>query len=160
MFYELAQIRGKGDEVMITAWFDGVCEPINPGGHAAYGALVKVDDVVVWSEGKYVGFGDKISNNVAEYSGIIAVFREIEKHSGPALICGDSKLVIEHLNGNWRVNGGLYFPFYLEAKKLFDELRNRVTLQWVPRGENSECDVLSKQVLKDRGVKFRIQREG
>ena len=28
---------------MIEGWFDGVCEPKNPGGHAAWGALVKRD---------------------------------------------------------------------------------------------------------------------
>lgn len=144
---------------MIEAWFDGVCEPRNPGGHAAYGALVKVDGVVVFAESQYVGHGPKMSNNVAEYSGIIAVFREIEKHPGVAIVRGDSKLVIEHLRGRWRVNGGFYHPYYLEAKKLYAGLRNRIRLEWIPRKQNSECDELSKQVLRDKGIKFRIQPE-
>ena len=50
-------------------------------------------------------------------------------------------------------------PFYREAKSLMDAQRDRVTLEWIPREQNDICDVLSKQVLKDMGVSFRIQPE-
>jgi hypothetical protein len=59
----------------------------------------------------------------------------------------------------WEVRGGLYVPYYREAFALFDPLRARVTLDWTPRERNNECDVLSKKVLLDRGVVFRIQPE-
>jgi len=167
---------------MIEAWFDGCCEPKNPGGHAAYGALVKIDGQTVFSEGKYVCGGPTASNNVAEYSGILALLRWIEANAGEECkqitIRGDSKLVINHLAGKWNTNctncgnplkrcfcgkktPGLYFPYYEQARDLFAVLnrRHKIKLQWVPRDENSICDVLSKAVLKDRGVKFRIQPE-
>jgi ribonuclease HI len=142
---------------MIEAWFDGVCEPRNPGGHAAYGALVKADGEVVLSEGVYVGHGSKMSNNVAEYSAMIAVLRKLATLQDYALVRGDSMLVINQLRGTWEVHGGLYVPYYREAFKLFDPIRGRVALEWIPRERNSECDVLSKQVLLDRGIRFRIQ---
>src|ERR1035437_2653811 len=82
----------KAPEPSITAWFDGVCEPMNPGGHGAYGALVKVNGNLVLREGAYVGSGPQISNNVAEYAGIIAVMRCIEGPQGEGVIYGDSKL--------------------------------------------------------------------
>ena len=144
---------------MIEAWFDGCTEPVNPGGHAAWGALVKVDGEVVWSGNGYCGVGPAMSNNVAEYSGALAALTEAAKYSGVILLRGDSKLVIMQLQGKWKVNGGLYHPFYLKAKDVYTREKNRLKLQWVPRDQNAECDVLSKQVLKDLKVVFRIQPE-
>ena len=144
---------------MIEGWFDGVCEPRNPGGHAAWGALVKIDDKEVMAKGGYCGVGPKMSSNVAEYSAFIAVAEEIMKHPGVAIIRGDSKLVICQLNGAWGVNGGLYVPFYEKAMVLWSKLRKRARLEWIPREENDVCDYLSKKELHDRGVKFRIQPE-
>jgi ribonuclease HI len=143
----------------IEAWFDGCCEPKNPGGHAAYGALVKVDGEVKFSSGEYVGFGSGISNNVAEYAGVACVLREIAKYEGKAIIRGDSKLVINQLSRRWKIHGGMYVPYYKIALDLLKPIENRVKFEWVRRDFNSECDELSKQVLRDRGVTFRIQPE-
>jgi ribonuclease HI len=142
---------------MIEAWFDGCTEPINPGGHAAWGAVVVVDGEVVFREGGYCGVGPTMSNNVAEYSAFIAVATECLKYPGIVIIRGDSKLVVEQLNGRWAVRGDHYVPFHEKAKKLWAQLRNRSQLLWVPRDENDICDVLSKKVLLDMGIKFRIQ---
>lgn len=144
---------------MIEAYFDGCCEPRNPGGHAAWGAVVLVDGESVYRAGGYCGFGPKMSNNVAEYSAFIATATECLKHPGPCIIRGDSKLVVMQLTGKWNVNGGLYKPFFDQALVLWRKLRDRTRLQWIPREENDLCDVLSKQVLKDMNVVFRIQPE-
>lgn len=144
---------------MIEAWFDGCTEPKNPGGHGAWGGLVKVNGTTVFAKGGYVGHGPTISNNVSEYSAFIAVAEEIMKHPGVATIRGDSKLVVMQLNGKWRVKGGLYKPFYEKAKVIWRELKSRATLEWVPREENNQCDYLSKNVLKEMGIRFRIQPE-
>lgn len=144
---------------MIEAWFDGCTEPVNPGGHGAWGALVKIDGETVFAKGGYVGHGKHVSNNVSEYSAFIAVAEECLKHSGVVIIRGDSKLVVMQLQGRWRVNGGLYMPFYKQAKFLWDKLKDRAQLVWVPRKDNEICDVLSKKVLKDMGIKFRLQPE-
>jgi len=154
---------------MIEAWFDGCCEPKNPGGHAAWGAVVHVDGQSVYRGAGYCGVGPKMSNNVAEYSGFVAALtRAVEVPGRHGIhIKGDSRLVICHLSqkaarrlgysGTWRVNGGLYLPFYKQAKALMDKAGSRVTLEWIPRDENDLCDVLSKKVLLDMGVVFRIQ---
>jgi ribonuclease HI len=144
---------------MIEAWFDGACEPKNPGGYAAWGAVVQVDGEPVYREGGYCGVGSKMSNNVAEYSGFCAAAEECLKHPGIVTIRGDSKLVIMQLQGRWKVNGGLYLPFYRQAMGLWMQLRDRSKLVWIPREQNDICDVLSKQVLKDMGIKFRLQPE-
>lgn len=146
---------------IITAWFDGACEPRNPGGHASYGALVRVGGETVLAESGYIGHGPRMSNNVAEYSGAIVVLRKIAELDGVADVRGDSRLVIEQLTGRWRVRteGGLYVPYYREAAAILAPIRKRVRLRWIPREQNAEADALSKAVLKERGVTFRLQRE-
>lgn len=142
---------------MIEGWFDGVCEPYNPGGHAAFGILLKVDGAPVVARAGYVGFGDQMSNNVAEFSGFIALLLEVKKFPGIAMIRGDSKLVINTLSGKWKVKQGLYVPYFTQARNLFELERQRIGLEWIPREANAECDDLSKAELKDRGIRLRIQ---
>jgi ribonuclease HI len=113
--------------------------------------------VIVHQSGRYVGHGALMSNNVAEYSGFIDAILQVKKFPGPAIIKGDSKLVINHLLGKWKINGGLYMPFYEQARNLFAIERERLGLRWIPRKDNDECDVWSKKVLTDRGIRFRIQ---
>ena len=148
---------------LIEGIFDGCCEPRNPGGHAAWGAVVKVDGQLVWESSGYCGVGPTMSNNVAEYSGVLAVLNFVNGIHGSLLIRGDSKLVIEQLSGRWKIHGGLYVPFYRQAKTLVDQQRTfrkgNLAFKWVPRDENSDCDYLSKNELHKRGVVFRIQPE-
>ena len=145
---------------MIEGYFDGCCEPRNPGGHAAFGIVVKVDGVNVIARGKYVDYGPAMSNNVAEFSGFIALLEEIRKIPGPAIIRGDSKLVIYTLTGKYRVKQGLYVPYFIQARTLFEPERDRIGLELIGAVRNQECDELSKGVLKERGIRLRIQPGG
>jgi ribonuclease HI len=144
---------------MLEGYFDGCCEPRNPGGHAAWGAILLRDGKELWSANGYCGVGPEMSNNVAEYSGVCALLERLQGESEPCLIRGDSKLVIMQLRKKWKIRGGLYVPFYKKAKALYEPISERVTFEWVSRDGNAICDVLSKAVLKDRGVQFRIQPE-
>lgn len=177
---------------LIECWFDGCCEPINPGGHASYGALLKLDGEKIWEEGQWVGYGPQMSNNVAEYSGFIACLQQTllwlisnPTHNVTKVhIRGDSKLVIYHnsidpaIKRKWNTNChgckrdikycycklpqmGLYYPCYLKAKQLVEQVKaiTTLTLEWIPRDLNEECDRLSKGELITRGVEFKIQPE-
>lgn len=158
-------------ENLIEAWFDGCCEPKNPGGHAAWGAVVHVNGESVYRDGGYCGVGPDMSNNVAEYMGFVAALTEAIKHEGAIHVRGDSRLVICQLSvqpseislkknpGLWMMRGGLYAPFYYQAKALMKKHGSRIALEWISRDENDICDVLSKQQLHERGVVFRIQPE-
>jgi ribonuclease HI len=163
----------------IEGIFDGCCEPTNPGGHAAWGAVIKINGEKVWESSGYCGVGPMMSNNVAEYSGCLAVLEYVKTIPGSLLIRGDSKLVIEQLSGRWNTNctacgkplgkkcfcrvpkPGLYYPMYLKAKSILDEQRKfrSIKFKWVPREQNADCDFLSKEELRKRGVVFRIQPE-
>ena len=156
-------LSSKTEEVidgpLVEGWFDGAVEPKNPGGHGAYGALVKVESEVVYAHGDYIGVGPTISNNVAEFSGFIDALRHALEYPGPIIVRGDSKLVLFTLTGQYKVHGGLYVPFFEKARALYQPHRERIQLEWIPREENSECDKLSKGVLHNRGIRFRIQPE-
>ena len=148
----------------IEGWFDGACEPFNPGGHTSYGALVKVDSVTTWREARYLGDGPRMSSNVGEYSGAIACMRQllrvVESFAAPSVVImrGDSMLVIKQLDGHWRVKGGLYLPYYREAVGLRARLHN-MRLEWVPRNLNEEADELSKQALRDKNKSIGFTKE-
>ena len=150
---------------MIEAVFDGCCEPRNPGGHAAWGALVRVDGEIVWRQSGYCGVGEGMSNNVAEYSGALAALTEAVKYPGIITLRGDSRLVIMQLGPDkkwgrkWKVHGGAYVPYYEKAIALVNQHRQRMAFKWVSRDENSDCDELSKKILLDMGVTFKIQPE-
>lgn len=151
---------------LIEAYFDGCVEPRNPGGYGSYGVMVKLDGKQMFGEGHFVGQGDDISNNVCEYAGFCAVVDWILNQNllGVTIIRGDSKLVIMQLQNRWKVNGGKYLPYHYKARHLLAILRerteNNVSLEWIPREKNGECDEYSKQVLRRMGIKFRIQPEG
>jgi ribonuclease HI len=153
---------GDGDagEAM-NIYFDGACEPVNPGGHMGWGIAVMVDGAVVETQSGYQAPSPTTSNNVAEYLGAcMALRRALEATRTPApreiMIRGDSKLVIEQLNGRWKVRNGLYVPHYEQAKALLCELQLvpglEVTLAWLPGAENVHADKASRAELEKRGI--------
>ena len=64
------------------AYFDGACEPINPGGTASYGALILQAGEPIWMswELNLPADGHQTSNNLAEYSGLIALLEWFAEH--------------------------------------------------------------------------------
>jgi ribonuclease HI len=150
----------------IEAYFDGACEPKNPGGHASWGAVVYLNGGEVWARSGYVGHGPTMSNNVAEYSGLIALLEHLTGSTlfavitcqVPVTIRGDSKLVVMQMKGLWHVKRGLYTPYYRQAVLLARAFADgALKFEWVPREQNERADELSKDVLVERGVRFRIQ---
>jgi ribonuclease HI len=145
-----------------------VSEPVNPGGIAAYGAVILKDGKRIWESSKIFEpkNGQVTSNNLAEYSGILEILLNLkgmglEKET--IIIRGDSKLVICQMFGNergrhWRIKSGFYVPLAHACKKLLKDFPHAVG-QWIPREENGLADELSKAELKRAGVQFRIQPE-
>ena len=140
-----------------VAWFDGACEPVNPGGTATSGVIVKdKEGTALLEERRLVGHGEGMSNNVAEYAAMIRVFKYLATlPPGHAIVQGDSNLVINQLSGKWAARKGLYYATYLEARELLCRLRSlgwQVELLWVPRTQNEECDALTEGALAKAGV--------
>ena len=116
----------------------------NPG-PAAYGALVRDAETgeVLNSEGVTLGVA---TNNVAEYSGLIAGLEMAQAiDPGAAVdVRMDSKLVIEQMAGRWKVKHPDMKPLALKAQRLRPP---EVTWTWVPRAENKAADALVNAAL-------------
>jgi len=154
---------------LIKAYFDGCCEPINPGGTASYGAVVFEGNERIWEKSEIFvpkpGQKTVTSNNVAEYLAFTAILEYLLScgmAKRPVMIFGDSKLVINQmLPGNdkaWKIRAGHYVPFAKKARKLVRRFRN-ISGEWIPRDKNNIADELSKRELRKAGVEFRIQPE-
>lgn len=137
---------------MITAWFDGACGPQNPGGTASYGALVHIDGVRVWECSEIMTGADCQSgttDNLAEYRGLIAVLEwllQADMRRVPGLVCGDSNLVIQQMNGLWRIKKGCYVELAIRCQHLIANFP-KLKLKWIPREQNQAADELSKRCL-------------
>jgi len=136
----------------IEAWFDGACGPENPGGTASYGAFALVDGKRVWECSEVMPASAcprGTSNNLAEYAGLLAVLSwllDAGYRYEPAVIRGDSKLVIQQCSGRWRVKKGIYKDLALRCVAILSQFPN-VRLEWVPRECNVQADALSKRCL-------------
>jgi len=116
----------------------------NPG-PAAYGALVKdaVTGRVLAEEGTTIG---RATNNVAEYSGLVAGLRLAAELAPDAdvEVRMDSKLVVEQMSGRWKIKHPDMRPLAAEAQQL---ARFGTTYTWVPRAQNAHADRLANEAL-------------
>jgi ribonuclease HI len=80
--------------------------------------------------------GDR-TNNEAEYYALIRALELIEgKASGSsALVRSDSQLIVNQVNGQWRVEDEKLIELSSQAKEMIEKLGS-VRLEWVPREEN------------------------
>lgn len=130
-----------------SAYFDGAVQPHNPGGHGGYGLIVYNGQRVVHSESVYVGRWPSLSNNCTEYAGAIAALRYFLKHDiSEGTIYGDADMIVQQLNGSWRVKSGAYVPYYHEAYALRVQVP-AVAIKWIPREQNGDADTLSKRAV-------------
>lgn len=147
---------------MIEIWFDGACEPKNPGGHIGFGAVIRDDkDNLDHVIAGYMGMSEENSNNVAEYQALIAALKWLraENLHREEIICyGDSQLVINQMFGSWGVKQGLYVPYAHSCARILQPDFPRISGKWIPREQNIEADDLSKLELKKRGISPRSRR--
>ena len=116
----------------------------NPG-PAADGALVRdaATGEVLNREGLTIGVA---TNNVAEYSGLIAGL-ELARAVDPAAaveVRMDSRLVVEQMAGRWQVKHPDLKPLVLRARRLQPVT---VSWTWVPREQNKAADALVNAAL-------------
>ena len=112
----------------------------NPG-PAAYGCLVKdaQTNEVLFKEGKTLGV---TTNNVAEYSGLVAALAAAHEIDPNAQIevRMDSKLVVEQMSGNWKIKHENMKGLVEKARNAFAQ--SQVEYVWVPREDNLAADTL------------------
>jgi probable phosphoglycerate mutase len=122
----------------------------NPG-TAGYGAVVSdaVTREVLAELSEPIG---RATNNVAEYSGLVAGLRAAGKLApgSPAEVRMDSKLVVEQMSGRWQIKHPGLRALAAEARQAARAL-GRVTYTWVPRERNKHADRLANEAMDAAG---------
>jgi ribonuclease HI len=127
----------------------------NPG-PAGFGAVIKDPrGHVVARLSEYLG---NTTNNCAEYAGLIAVLKWADVNGVRRLrVVSDSELLVNQINGRYRVaNPGLR-PLWEEAKRLAGQLEH-FEIGHTLRANNKEADQLANQAM-DRGMGQKNSRE-
>jgi probable phosphoglycerate mutase len=115
----------------------------NPG-PAGYGAVVSENGKILAELFDVIGTA---TNNVAEYSGLLAGLTHIHQLDPEATVevAMDSKLVVEQMSGRWQIK-------HADMRDLAKQCRDAhspslVTYKWIPRDENSHADRLANKAL-------------
>ena len=121
----------------------------NPG-PSGYGVVIQGDDGVVLAElSEFIGMR---TNNVAEYSGMLAALEYALAHGHPRLrIVSDSELMVKQMRGQYRVQSPELKPLYEEAKRRAAQLE-AFQIEHVLRGKNKKADELANLAM-DRGMR-------
>jgi ribonuclease HI len=116
----------------------------NPG-PAAYGYVLEAEDgTVLASYGEHIGTA---TNNVAEYSGLVAGLRKaLELHVPEVEVVSDSELMVKQMRGEYRVKNEALRELFAEADRLARAVGN-VEYRHVKRAHNEEADRLVNEAL-------------
>jgi len=118
----------------------------NPG-PASYGVVIRDGNgELVAKLKKYIG---RMTNNVAEYYGLIAALDYAESHGIRALrVESDSELMVKQMQGQYKVKSEDLRPLFERAKKMsqgFESFR----IDHVYREQNREADALANEALDE-----------
>jgi|ACXJ01.1.fsa_nt_gi Ribonuclease HI len=143
---------GPSPASYVTIGFDGLMEPVNPGGIGVGAFVLRENGMVMRRVAVLAGQpGDpNASNNVAEYTGVIAALEYLTSigFHGKAVIMGDSQVVIYQLIGTYQVHSLNLLPLHSKAHSLMRNLKNEgasISIRWVPREENMDADSVTRE---------------
>ncbi|MGV0369172.1 bifunctional RNase H/acid phosphatase [Corynebacterium aurimucosum] len=118
----------------------------NPGIAGSGTAVYNEDRSQLLKEIAYV-VGQKSTNNVAEYHGLLrGLEAAVELGADEVEFYMDSKLVVEQMNGRWKIKHPDMQKLAIEARRLLNQIP-RFNLEWVPRAKNSVADELSNVAM-------------
>jgi len=134
---------------LIEVYFDGLCQPINPGGISCYAFIVKSDGRIIYCDYGIAGepFSDDSTNNVAEYTALAKALQWLLAHNYGTKkieIKSDSQLVVNQLKGDYRVKARRIMPLYKEVLFLRSKFQD-IQIKWIPRDKNREADKLTNK---------------
>ena len=125
----------------------------NPG-PAAVGVVVKNQQGE-----RLAGFGQFIgqaTNNVAEYQAVIAALKWLLVHQETILGCQpinfylDSTLVVNQLNGRFKIKDLKLKNLIIKIKDLEKKIAQEIFYKFIPRTKNHQADFLVNQTLDQK----------
>ena len=131
----------------ISAHCDGGARG-NPG-PAGFGVYVQSHEGMVLAElSEFIGFK---TNNVAEYSGLLAALDFALQNGHPRLrVVSDSELMVKQIQGKYKVNSPDLKPLHEAAKKKIAQLEG-FQIEHALRAKNKHADRLANLAM-DRGM--------
>lgn len=146
----------KGNQKLII-YTDGGSRG-NPG-PSAFGVVIQDENGRVIREyGEYLG--DRHTNNEAEYQAVISALKKLKQMLGkknlkeiPIEFRTDSELLVNQLNGKYKVEGETIIPLFIKIWNLKIDFGPLVFIH-VPRGKNQEADRLVNSALDARQSKL------
>jgi ribonuclease HI len=136
---------------VITAYIDGGARG-NPG-PAGYGVRVEGADGTLLDE--LHGALGVATNNIAEYSGLLAALRWAVAHGEQSVhIRADSELLVKQMRGEYRVKNENLKPLFLQACALIRQIGD-VRFEHVRREFNKEADRLSNLGMDEAELALR-----
>lgn len=134
-----------GDVKVIQIFTDGGSRG-NPGPAAIGVYIIDDDGNVLLKLGKQIGVA---TNNIAEYAAVIEALLWIKNESDLSadfdLIYNfylDSSLVVNQLNGIFKVKDLSLKKLAVKAKNLEKEIKGKISYQHIPREKNKTADFL------------------
>ena len=134
---------------MIEVYFDGLCQPINPGGISCYAFIVKSDERIIHSDYGVAAkpFSEESTNNVAEYTALAKALQWLlanNFNSNKVEIKSDSQLVVNQLTGDYKVKARRILPLFKQVLFLKTKFKD-IQIKWIPRDMNREADTLTNK---------------
>ncbi len=134
---------------MIEVYFDGLCQPINPGGISCYAFIVKSDERIIHSDYGVAAkpFSEESTNNVAEYTALAKALQWLLANnfsSKKVEIKSDSQLVVNQLTGDYKVKARRILPLFKQVLFLKTKFQD-IQIKWIPRDKNREADRLTNK---------------
>jgi ribonuclease HI len=153
----------------IEVYFDGLCQPYNPGGIACYAFVIKKydyhsknDDDTCVGQTIYSQYGlaaepftNDASNNVAEYMGVIKALErlllllpQLNGDNSKIIVRGDSKLVVYQIKGKYKIKASRMVPLHQTVISLISKFKV-INIEWIPREQNRDADRLSNKAYQE-----------
>ncbi len=118
----------------------------NPGDSSCAYVICKMDDTVVEKSGFYLGLA---TNNQAEYYGFKkGLERARDLGIDKIALFSDSQLVVNQMNGTYKVKNQELAPLYQDVKTLADSF-GKITFSYVPRELNKIADREVNRILDE-----------
>ena len=124
---------------MHSLYFDGASRG-NPGPAGAGGVIYDAQQKIVDTYSINLGV---TTNNVAEYGGLLAGLNRCHELNIKVLqVYGDSKLVINQVNGKWKVRNEKLKAIHSQIKKV-QPFFTTISFEHVYRKDNKEADKMA-----------------
>ena len=125
----------------------------NPGPGAAAFVIEECQDKkckVINERHKFLG---TVTNNQAEYQALLLATEEIVNYKclNQIIFHLDSQLIVEQMNGRYRVKNSALIPLRNKVKELLSKTKCDIIFIYIPREQNKKADKLVNQAI-DEGV--------